>query len=88
MFNMQRACFWLLAGVIAVMLIMELIAALGCVLGVLMSLAEPGICVRSGIVQIVRETWSETLTAVLALLVAGHYTPPPPPPPNNKPPEE
>jgi hypothetical protein len=78
---MLRACFWLLAAVIGVMLAMQLGIALGCIIGPLTQIVPPGTCQQLGFVEAVREMWAEVLTAVFALLAVARPPPPPPPPP-------
>lgn len=80
-FDMMRACFWLLAIVIAVQLFQMLASGIGCGVLVVLRMQPVGTCVEKGIIDQLRETWSEIFTAVLALLLAARSQGPPPPPP-------
>jgi hypothetical protein len=55
-----------------------LIVAVGCTYGTLSGRFPIGECVKLGLPEMLRDWWTEILTAVLALLVARG--PPPPPP--------
>lgn len=76
-FNMLRACFYLLAIIMLVMMGETLLAVLGCLYLVLSSRTPVGACIEAGVATQVREAFSEALTAVLALLLAARNTPPP-----------
>lgn len=76
---MLRACFYLLAIIMLVMMSETLIAVLGCVYLVVSGRSPVGSCVEAGVTTQVREAFSEALTAVLALLLAARDRPPPPP---------
>jgi hypothetical protein len=79
---MLRACFWLLAATIGVVLFCMIITALACTLGVLYGVAPPGTCIKLGLVQSLHDWWAEILTSILALIAAGSNRPPPSPPPS------
>jgi hypothetical protein len=85
-FDILRACFWLLACIIAVILLIMMLAAISCAVGVLVTkVAEPGTCVKLGLPDLMHDWWSEILTAVLALIAAGGRMGPPPSPPPDQP---
>ena len=73
-FNLLRAVFWLLA----VVMIFEMVTAVaGGVLCWWLNFQDgkqPGACLPAA--QVIREVFSEILTAVLALLLAGKQGPP------------
>lgn len=82
-FSMLRACFYLLAAVIAVEVAGTIIAAGGCFYLNLATVQTIGACLP--VTQVIREQWAEILSAILALLVAsknGNGPPPPGPPAN------
>lgn len=69
-FDLLRWAFVLLACVLLVALAETLIAIGGCSYMVLTGRAEIGACMGAGIIEQVRQVLAETLTAVLALLLA------------------
>lgn len=77
-FNMLRACFYLLAIVVLIMMLETLVALTGCAWIVVVAGREPlGACTSMG--TMIRDIFSELLTGILALLVAARSPPPPPP---------
>jgi len=77
-FNMLRACFWLLAFVIASQVITILFGSWTCFYLFIVGALQPGAC--SSFTGQAREMWSEVLAAILALLLAarsGNGTKPP-----------
>jgi hypothetical protein len=82
-FEMLRAAFWLLAGLVAVEMFASLAAIGGCIWTIMIERQEPfGAC--SSIGAQVREVWSEALAAILALLLASRTGNGPP----TKPPDD
>jgi hypothetical protein len=81
-FSMLRACFYLLAIVILIMMFETLLALSSCAWIVAVQGREPlGACTSMG--GMIREIFSELLTGILALLVAsrgGNGGPPKAPP--------
>jgi hypothetical protein len=84
-FDMLRACFWLMAIIVLVMVGESVAAMIGCGWLVLTGQQKPGICIEAGVVGQAREVLELALTTVLALLLAGRG-PPRPPPPDEPPP--
>ena len=82
-FDMQRACFALLAFVIVIEILMTVLGGLGCMWHNYTVAQEIGFCMP--VVAQIREQWAEVLTAILALLLAARTGPPPPPPPDQRP---
>lgn len=75
-FNLLRACFLLLATVVAVELFSSLVALGGCFWLIVVTRAyQIGACADLG--SQVREVWAELLATILALLLAGRSEPPP-----------
>jgi hypothetical protein len=68
-FDMLRACFILLAGVIIAEMAMTLIGGFLCFWVNATTLRQVGACLP--VVEVIREQWAEILTAVLALLLAA-----------------
>jgi hypothetical protein len=81
-FDMLRACFWLLAFVVAIVMATVFLGVIGCGILALRNNSLPGTCITTGLPQIMHDWWAEILTAVLALIAAasGRLPPPPPPP--------
>lgn len=77
-FDMQRACFMLIALLVIGAVVVLIVAAAGCTYMVLSGRSEPGTCIKVGITAQLREMFAEVLTAVLALLLAARSGPPPP----------
>lgn len=75
-----KLLYWLLAGIVAVMVGMAALGGLSCLWLTLSGRAEVGTCIASGVVQQIRETWAEAVAVVLALLLAAGK--------NGKPPEK
>jgi hypothetical protein len=82
-FSMLRACFWLLAMVIAFEMALTLFAGVGCFYLILAGRYEMGAC--QNVTTQVREVFAELLAAVLALLLASRGSGEPPPPPDEPP---
>jgi hypothetical protein len=80
-FNMLRACFWLLAVILLIMVGETLLAVAGCGWLVLTGQAAPGVCIQAGVIDQARGVLSEALAAVLALIIAARPGPPPDNPP-------
>ena len=77
-FSMLRACFYLLAVVVLIMMLETLLALTGCAWIVVVQNREPlGSCQQMG--GMIREIFSELLTGILALLVAARGNGKPPP---------
>lgn len=76
-FDLLRACFWLLAVVIAIEAVTTAIAGASCVWLLFGDRYQIGACENVG--TLVRNVFSDLLAAVLALLLAGTKSPPPPP---------
>jgi hypothetical protein len=83
-FNMLRACFYLLAGTIAVELTMTSFAGLTCWYGNVFISEKPTIGACLPIIAQIREQWGEIVAAILALLLAALSSRPPPPPNGGK----
>jgi site-specific recombinase len=79
-FDILRAAFWLLAVLVIVTMGLIALVVTGCVVGTLTGRFAAGTCNQIGIGQLIRDYWSEILTTILALLVAGRPPPPAPPP--------
>lgn len=77
-FDILRAAFWLLAVLVIVTMGLIALVVTGCVVGTLTGRFAAGTCNQIGIGALIRDYWSEILTTILALLVAGR--PPPSPP--------
>ena len=76
-FDLLRACFYLLAFVVAVMMFETLAAVFGCVWLVAIQHGEPlGSCASLG--NQIREIMAELLTAILALIASSRGGRPPP----------
>lgn len=73
-FNILRACFYLLAF----MMLLEILASIAggtlCWYLTYLGRQEPGGC--TNFIEMIRELWSELITAVLALLLAATSKPP------------
>jgi hypothetical protein len=84
-FDMLRACFWLLAVIIMIMVGESALALATCGYLVLVGTQKVGVCVETGVVGQAREILELSLTTVLALLLAARGPPggPPPPPPED-----
>jgi hypothetical protein len=78
-FDMLRACFWLLATVVLVMVGESALALATCGWMVLTGQTKLGACVEAGVVGHAREIMELSLTTVLALLLAARRPPPGPP---------
>lgn len=75
-FSLLQACFYLLAIVVLIMMVETLVALAGCVWIVAVDHKEPlGACQSMG--ALIRDIFSELLTAILALLLAARNPPPP-----------
>lgn len=83
-FDMLRACFWLVAVIVGVILILMIMGVGSCVIGVAIGRMPVGYCLEKGVFTQIHDWWAEILTTVLALLVAGGRAPPPPPPGDNE----
>ena len=77
-FDMLRACFWLLAGIIALSMIETAVAVGGCVVLVVWGSNPMGAC--QGVGDQARGIWAEAMATVLALLLAHRGGTPPAPP--------
>lgn len=74
-FSLIAACFWLLAIVVLIMMLETLAALSACVWIVAYQHQEPlGACQSMG--TLIRDIFSELLTAILALLLAARSEPP------------
>lgn len=81
--NVIKACFYLLAVVILVVMLETLIVLLGCSWLIVVLRADPiGACQQVG--QQIREVITEVIAAVLALIIAARGSPPDPPPPSER----
>ena len=77
-FDLLRAAFLLLAAAMGVAMLVILAAESGCIWLIVVEQSQPiGACRDIG--DQLRELWSEMITAILALLLAGRNAPPPPP---------
>lgn len=74
-FNMLRACFLLLACVIAAQVIATLGGSATCFIMILTAQAKMGDCASFG--EQARSIWAEILATVLALLLAARNGKPP-----------
>ncbi len=82
-FNTLRACFILLAIVVAGQIVVTVGGAATCYYLFLIGKAEIGGCAAFG--SQAREVWAELLAVILALLFATTGKTPPPRPPKGKP---
>jgi hypothetical protein len=76
-FDMLRACFWLMAVIILVMVGAAGSAAIGCGYLVLTGQQKLGACLDAGVTGQAREVLELSLTTVLALLLAARGPRPP-----------
>ena len=83
-FDMQRACYMLIAVLVIGAVAVLVLSIGGCFFMVVTGRQEPGTCIKLGIVGQLREMFGEVLTAVLALLLAASRGGPPPPPPDKE----
>jgi hypothetical protein len=83
-FDMLRACFWLLAVIILVMVGESVLALATCGYMVLTGQQKMGACVEAGVVGHAREIMELSLTTVLALLLAARKNGDGPKPPEEK----
>lgn len=74
-FDILRWAFVLLAGMVTVQLSETLLAVGACIYMAVSGRSALGACAEAGIVTQIREVFTETLTAVLALLLAGRRPP-------------
>ena len=74
-FNMLRACFWLLAILLAVQMFETLAGGFTCFYLFIVKAAELGSCASYG--ERVTSLWAEMLATVLALLLAARNGKPP-----------
>ncbi len=74
-FDILRWAFVLLATMVLIQLTETLAAVGACIYLVVAGRSQVGACVETGIVTQIREIFAETLTAVLALLLAGRKPP-------------
>jgi len=74
-FDVLRWAFFLLAGMVAVQLSETVLAVAACIYMAVSGLSKIGACAEVGIVTQIREVFTETLTAVLALLLAARRPP-------------
>ena len=65
-FDLLRGCFWLIAALVAVSLVVTAFAGIGCAWMVLSGTEKLGSC--SSIGTTTREVWTELLAAIFALL--------------------
>ena len=65
-FDLLQACFWLIAALAGVALVVTAFAGIGCVWMVLYGTEKLGSC--SSIGTLTREVWTELLAAIFALL--------------------
>ena len=72
-FNLLRACFWLLATIMVFEMVTAVMGGVLCWWLNLQDGKQPGACMPAA--QVIREVFSEILTAVLALLLAGKNPP-------------
>ena len=77
-FDMLRACFYLLAFVIASQVVAIIFGSWTCFYLLIVGMAKPGDC--GGFGAQAKEMWSEVLAAILALLLAARGPPTRPPP--------
>jgi hypothetical protein len=77
-FDVTRACFYLLAIVVSIMMLETLIALLGCVWIIVATLTQPSCGVLG---TQIRELMAELLTAILALIASRGPPPSRPPEP-------
>lgn len=77
-FNMLRACFWLLAFIIGVMLIEGSFGIVTCAYLTISGKQSVGDCIKAGVTGHIKEILELALTTVLALLLADRNKPPPP----------
>jgi hypothetical protein len=75
-FDILKWSFLLLASLLAVQIMETLLGVLACIYMVVAGRSVIGACVEAGIVSQIREIFSESLTAVLALLLAARNRPP------------
>ena len=80
-FDILRAAFWLLAVIVVMEISATIAGGVMCWIVNFQVLQKPGACIEVG--QLIRDYWSEALTAILALLLAGRNQGPPPPPPDD-----
>lgn len=80
-FNMLKAAFWLLSGIIGVMMAATIVAGTVCAYVVATGRAPIGSCVELGIADRVREIWDLSLTTIMALIAISRGGPPSPPAP-------
>ena len=73
-FDLLRACFYLLAFIMIIEMVATIAGGALCWYVNITTVRQPGACLN--VVAIIREVWSEILTAVLALLLAGRSQPP------------
>jgi hypothetical protein len=76
-FNMLRACFWLLAAIILVLLFEGSLGIVACAYLTMTERQEIGNCLKAGVVDHIREILELALTTVLALLLADRNKNPP-----------
>ena len=74
-FDILRWAFLLLAVMVIVQLVETLAAVGACIFLAVSGRSMIGACVDVGIITQIREIFAETLTAVLALLLAGRKPP-------------
>jgi hypothetical protein len=74
---MLRACFWLMAIIVMVMVAESVLAVAGCFWLVLSGQQKAGACIEAGVVGQAREVLELALTTVLALLLAARKPPDP-----------
>ena len=79
-FDMLRACFLLLAFVIASQVVAIIFGSWTCFYLLIIGTAHLGDC--GGFGAQAKEMWSEVLAAILALLLAARTPPPDKPPPS------
>jgi hypothetical protein len=78
-FNMLRACFWLLAAVVAAQVLVTALTGASCISLILSGQYQIGACTNIG--TLLRDIWADALAAVLALLLAARGGNGPKPPP-------
>jgi hypothetical protein len=77
---MLKACFWLIAVIIAAVMTVVLLTGAICVVGIWQGRFPLGTC-RGDIETILQEWWAAALAAIFALLAIARGPPGPPPPP-------
>jgi hypothetical protein len=77
-FDMLRACFWLVAFMVGVVMLIIAGTTGACILGIATGWLPVGHCLSVGLVQFIRDWWTDILATILALLAVSRLPPPPP----------